>query len=441
MKNLVLILAWILTSVNLFSQSCLPDGIDLTSQSQVDNFQANYPGCTQIEGGVEISGDDITDLNGLSVLTDIGGFLYLSGNDNLGDISGLSSLTSVGGALLVSSNPNLASLAGLAGLTDVAGDVFISNNIILSDISALSGINAANVLNLRITGNLQLSVCDNPFICNYLANPAGKVIIYNNATGCNNPPEIAGSCGITLPCLPNGDYYFFSQAEVDNFPVFYPNCTDLNGIVHIAGEDITSLSSFNGLHSIDGTLEIHDNTVLTTLEGLNSLVVMDGAISMARNDILTDISALSSLDTNLISFLVITTNPMLSECDIQPFCDYLSGSYGASHSNITGNAEGCQDRAAVLQECLVGTDELEPGPEMLQVIPNPGLKDIKVRIPEEYIGGRLSVYNVCGQEIFRQKINGQEIVIDISNFLPGIYFVRIQGEKGIITGKFTRINN
>ena len=42
---------------NVFSQGCLPEGITFTSQEQIDNFQANYPGCTEILGDVEIEND------------------------------------------------------------------------------------------------------------------------------------------------------------------------------------------------------------------------------------------------------------------------------------------------------------------------------------------------------------------------------------------------
>ena len=58
------------------SQSCLPEGIIFTTQEQIDRFQTNYPNCTEIEGGVVISGDDITNLKGLCVLTKIGRTLY-----------------------------------------------------------------------------------------------------------------------------------------------------------------------------------------------------------------------------------------------------------------------------------------------------------------------------------------------------------------------------
>ena len=57
------------------SQSCLPEGITFSSQAQIDSFQNNYPGCTEIEGDVIISGASIYNLNGLGVLNTIGGDL------------------------------------------------------------------------------------------------------------------------------------------------------------------------------------------------------------------------------------------------------------------------------------------------------------------------------------------------------------------------------
>lgn len=60
---------------NMYAQSCLPDGITFTTQAQIDSFQINYPGCTEIEGSVDIYSDDIQNLQGLSVVTSIGGSL------------------------------------------------------------------------------------------------------------------------------------------------------------------------------------------------------------------------------------------------------------------------------------------------------------------------------------------------------------------------------
>ncbi|HNQ83314.1 MAG TPA: T9SS type A sorting domain-containing protein [Bacteroidales bacterium] len=440
MKKIIFLIALKLSIIEGFSQSCLPDGIDFTNQSQIDNFQADYPGCTEIEGDVEISGSGITNLNGLSVLTQIGGHLYISNNGSLDDLSGLSSLSFIGSSLLISNNPLLSNLNGINSLGVVEGDVFISNNPVLSDITALGGILPLLVSALRITGNPALSVCASPFICGFLANPTGKVIIYNNGAGCNNPPEIASQCGITLSCLPFGEYYFFSQDEINAFPGNYPGCIDLKGTFHIEGTDITSLEPLFNIHSLDGTLEIHDNTSLPTLEGLNSLVAVDGAISIVRNDLLTDISSLWQLDTGLISFLVISTNPLLSDCDIQSVCAYLAGPFGYSHNNITTNNSGCMDKDEVLQECSVNVEEFIFKENTLIITPNPASDKITIRSESPSPQSQISILNTNGQELFKQTVTGPVTEIDISCLPPGIYFVRLEGEKKLCNGRFVRLD-
>ena len=68
-NNRTEILSRILNDYFIMPHPCLPEGITFTTQEEIDNFQSNYPGCNEIEGDVEINGDDITNLNGLNVLT------------------------------------------------------------------------------------------------------------------------------------------------------------------------------------------------------------------------------------------------------------------------------------------------------------------------------------------------------------------------------------
>ena len=76
MKKLTLTIILIMSNIIIFAQcdeSCLPNGITFETQAGIDNFQSNFPECTEIEGDVLIRGDDITNLTGLNVLTAIGG--------------------------------------------------------------------------------------------------------------------------------------------------------------------------------------------------------------------------------------------------------------------------------------------------------------------------------------------------------------------------------
>jgi hypothetical protein len=440
MKKLVMIMIGISFSITGISQSCLPDGINFTSQAQIDNFQANFPGCTEIGGTVEIEGDNILNLDGLSVLTSIGGSLYITQNDSLNNLLGLSSLTSVGGSLFISTNSSLTSFEGLDNLLVVDADVFISNNQVLTDISALGNINAENVGDLWITLNSSLETCDNPFICNYLSNPNGVIYIKSNATGCNNPPEIADDCGITLPCLPFGDYNFYSQAEIDNFQLNYPGCTDLAGTVKISGSDISSLDSLCVITSIEGSLEIHNNPLLTSLSGLDSLTVTGNAVTIVGNSILTDISALSHIDTSSVTFLGINNNPLLSECEIMFVCDYLSGYYGSTHFNITGNNDGCKNLDEVLQACMVNVIEIMDENPQMRISPNPASRQITVETTDTDNEFQISIFNYNGQEVLKFKTRSAPVIIDIHNLPAGIYFVRLAGEMMIGVEKFIKID-
>jgi len=290
--------------------SCLPEGIEFTNQEQVDNFQINYPGCTEIEGGVEIGGwyNNISNLDSLSILTSIGGGLKLLACDSLISLHGLDNLTSVGGDLEIIHVDSITSLSGLESLTSIGGNLRIYYNDDLEDLSGIENIQAGSINNLDIFINPSLTTCHVQSICNYLVDPNGIVNIHENAPGCNNPPEITAACGFTLSCLPFGNYYFTSQEEIDDFQSAYSNCTELNGAIFIEGSgwfgstNITSLTGLNAVVSINGDLIIDKNDSLISLAGLENLTTIQGNLSIgdlesghSGNASLSDMNGLNNL--------------------------------------------------------------------------------------------------------------------------------------------------
>ncbi|MCK4677214.1 MAG: T9SS type A sorting domain-containing protein [Bacteroidales bacterium] len=540
MKKLSLITVILIFSfVSASSQSCLPEGITFTTQAQIDSFQTNYPNCSEIEGDVEIDGDDITNLNGLNVLTSIGGYLSIGdmyeGNPSLTDLTGLDSLTTVCGPLNIKNNDSLVSLTGLENLTSVhgisvglilynavgvecfgenprlesiaalsnltsiegdieifcnhsltsllglenissiAGNLVIAGNYTLANLDALfnldtiygsleigidfwngpgmylgnpnltnlsglsnllyiggdlniernesltslSGLNsltgnvnnieiignhsltslmgldnldAGSINNLTITCNSSLSSCKAQGICDYLANPCGIVEIYDNAPGCNNPGEVANACGFPMPCLPYGNYYFKSQADTDSFPVYYSNCTDLQGNVTIGGSDISNLSGLTAVTSVAGSLYIGNNDTLVNLSGLDNLTSIGGDLYIYYNETLVNLSGLDNvtsisgqlwivgngdltrltglenIDPNSITGLDINNNSSLSICAVQSICDYLAAPNGCV--NIWDNAPGCNSQEEVEMAC-----EGEPCPFLSIVFDNQSMID------------------------------------------------------------------
>ena len=111
----------------------------LETQAQVDNF--SY---TEVTGNLSVwddGTDPITNLDGLSGLTSVGGSMNISGNDSLTNLDGLSGLTSVGGiGLKISDNETLTDVDGLSSLTSLEGSLWIQGNDSLTDVDGLSGL-------------------------------------------------------------------------------------------------------------------------------------------------------------------------------------------------------------------------------------------------------------------------------------------------------------
>jgi len=173
---------------------CLPDGINFSTQAQIDNFQINYPYCIGIEGDVEINGDDINNLNGLSSVTEIGGNLFIYNNNALKSVTGFENLNSVGGNLLILANDSLTSLTALDSMTLVDGDITIGINGSLKNLVGLENIDASSISVLTITSNDSLTDCNTITVCQFLVELGGESVINNNAPGCNSAEEVIEIC-------------------------------------------------------------------------------------------------------------------------------------------------------------------------------------------------------------------------------------------------------
>lgn len=246
MKKIVLtILMLTALQLLLYSQSCLPDGITFQTQEEISNFQTNYPGCTEIEGNVQIEGDEIYNLSGLSVLTSIQGRLRFYTCEVLPDLQGLENLTTIGGDLEVYVWPSrttlLGSLTGLENLTAIGGDLNINGSDKLPNCTGLNSLNTVGG-NILIAGNQVLTTLSG---LDTLASVGGDIWIGEN-------------------------------------PV------------------LNSLSALGNLTSVVGAIEIYTNIALTSLAGLENIDVSsyEGYWIISYNEKLTD-CAIESLCTYL----------------------------------------------------------------------------------------------------------------------------------------------
>lgn len=217
--------------------NCFPDGLSISSEEDLTDFQTFYPECTTIGGSLSIDGNDITDLSFLNSLKTIDGDLIIT-NTTLENLLGLDSLIALHGNLIIGDNTEggnaiLKSLEGISNLIYLEGELKIENNDILHSIEHLD-IDLDDKNDLSIRNNPALSVCDNNQICEYLEGSIGYVRIENNAMGCNSIEEVRESCALgTNEAYQESEFMIYPNPAQNSISI---NSNHYNIGIHIYNE-------------------------------------------------------------------------------------------------------------------------------------------------------------------------------------------------------------
>jgi hypothetical protein len=345
---LIVLLVCIPITSQLDAQPCSGGAIiTLTSQADIDNFQATYGPCDQVTGDLKIldGGDvttDITNLNGLSGLTQINETLAVGpssgseagmGNPLLSDISGLANLTSVGGlyvwenssllnlddlsglvfsgpasnrSLLVIDNSNLQNINGLSGISGQIRSLSIRENPLLTEIDALQNITSVQ-LGIGIANNTSLENIDG----------LAQITSARNIDIQNNPSLI-------------------SVAGLQSLQVLTGVGGGTFGFVFINNDAITNLDGLSNLTIVQDLLLIRGNNELQNINGLNVLLQVDRDVEIILNPKLNTCNALYSLLDNV--------DDGAAGPGIAPVPD-VGGTI-----DISSNAVGCNSPAEILAQ-------------------------------------------------------------------------------------------
>jgi hypothetical protein len=312
MKKVIILLVSLVWMIGVMAQGCLPEGIIFTSQYQIDNFQTNYPGCTEIEGAVNIggpNGSNITNLFGLSSITKIDGYFSIFDNDNLTTLAGLENLEYVGEELQIDDNDSLINLTGLENLNSILSLYIEENNSLISltglnnlisivyglhiggvypyvgfvgnpllttlsgldnlnsigaefvvigntTLTSLAGLEALETIGgyISISNNSSLSECDVQSVCEYLINSSGEIYIEDNSDGCNSPEEVEEHCLTAIEEQNNGkEIKIIPNPSNDIITISSPAITGNNilSIFNVSGEKVMERPQINTETQID----------------------------------------------------------------------------------------------------------------------------------------------------------------------------------------------
>ena len=349
-----------------FAQSpCDQTQVTLSTQADVNSFPSQY--CSTL-CSLTISGNDITNLDSLYVLTKVG-TLTIHYNPSLANVAGLSNITRIespcgSGGLRIEGNHLLSDVGGFSSLTYIDGGLTLTSNTMLSNLDGFSNLNTLTGsqygLGLGISSNASLDNIDGLAL---LTSISGDVEVSGN-------PGLADLNGLAA-LTSIGGYLIISSndavttldglASLESVGGFLtleqnPNLISIHGLskltyigqfsasgmsLTVANNDVlASLDGLQGLDTIAGLTFIDGNESLLDLDGLSSLnatsysgrSTYNSGIRISGNNSLRDISGLGGIaiiDGGRASYLEITSNPSLQSIDL-PSLKTISGFLGSS---------------------------------------------------------------------------------------------------------------
>jgi len=96
--------------------------------------------------------------------------------------------------------------------------------------------------------------------------------------------------------------------------------------------------------------------------------------------------------------------------------------------------------AALSTDAGAETVNVANRPQTLSLYPNPAVSQVSVKISDAAcLGAILEVYNQMGQRVMSSRVTSLSIGLDISHLPGGVYFIRINGGKGVTGYSFVKL--
>lgn len=193
-----------LASINGFENLDYCGEINISNQVSLKKI-SGFTLLREVNGDITFQGK-IQELPDFNELEKIGGKLFIN-TQELIKLPTFIKLHSILGDLWIWALNNISDLGQWPSLRIVKGTISINNSNLISHLSAISKVDPSFVTKLELFRNNKLEICNNPFVCAYLA--LGKPYDINtNAPGCNNASEIICTGGLV-----RGEVYYDRNAN------------------------------------------------------------------------------------------------------------------------------------------------------------------------------------------------------------------------------------
>ncbi len=358
------------SAIRLFS-ACPGFSIAFTTQAQIDAFPTNYPGCATMLYGITISESvpgNITNLNGLSQLTSIGGQLVIQNNTALANLTGLGALTTVGGNLYVRNNSGLTSLLGLNALASVGATVQINNN---SALTSLAGLNALGTI--TGAGGSGMEIKNNNVLASVAA--LGSLTSIGGRLDIQSCPLLTSLTGFNA--LTSTQFILIGSMNGLTSLSGLEAAASSGGVEISSNPALTSIAALAGVTGPVTTIRVTSNNALTNLTGLNGITATTDDLAISNNASLTNLTGLGGI-ASVGRDLLITGNSAMAS---------LNGLGGLT--TVTRFARINSNNAL---SSLSGLNSLATIGQLLEIQFNPALTSLSGLSALTSVGGPMRIY-------------------------------------------------
>jgi hypothetical protein len=301
----------------------------IETQEDVDEFNA-----TKIFGNLEIDGEGIHDLSGLSTLTSVGAIVIQ--NTQLTNLNGLQNIQNLTGKVHLENNHKLEDVTALSNISTQIITLEVIENNALTDLTGLNIAEQADVLHIERMPVVNMDNFTNIKIINtirfrylhQLNSVEGLIGLesienqlrleglsqLNSLEGFNN----IQSLDIDLN---------FVNLHLDDFQGFdgLTTCRSIN-ISNMS--DLQTLSGFDSLEYVSGVINLSDCSGIVNFDGFPSLI-STGGLTINNLYALSDFGNLSQLTSIENDLIIVENNSLTDFCDLQTLMmnDGLGGDY------------------------------------------------------------------------------------------------------------------
>lgn len=438
-KHLLFLASFLFLNFESITQ-CPP--VILMTQEEVDNYLIDYPDCANGQANLKLTGNDITNLNGLDGIKKMA-YLYLWDLPNVESLSGLDSLISLG--VLELHLPNLNNIEALKNL-DTLGKLDISFTNQINDLSVFEDLKALNIL--WTSGNGSLDGLSSPLThmdLKFTENPSVQLYIVNNSipNSLENifDPSMDYIKSVTINACSNISFNGLSQIDsIGSFFIWYSEELSLNGLEYLQNINRLSFNDFTDIdldHKFDnlnkiGSLEILNNAGLSSLKKyFPSLDSISRSIELIGNPDLIDLAPLelSQPPQNTPAYfdtrfrIQIEDNPLLESCDSYLIC--RAKEIYPDSLFVENNGENCSQEWLEDLDCSTILSQEEIQLSHINIYPNPTTDIIYIESENRNIL-EIEIYDVSSQLIFKKSNISS---INLEALQNGIYTFLIKTEK------------